>query len=71
MQTCLVRNTEWKETVKTLARIISRGAYILKIFGWDITDIKGNNFKGVSCLDILRMSYKDWLEMPDFLESAK
>lgn len=45
MQTYLVRNTEWKETVKTLARIISRGAYILKIFVWDITDIKGNNLQ--------------------------
>lgn len=31
MQTYSVRNTEWKETMKTLARIISRGAYILKI----------------------------------------
>lgn len=31
MQTYSGRNTEWKETMKTLARIISRGAYILKI----------------------------------------
>lgn len=30
-KTYSVRNTEWKETMKTLARIISRGAYILKI----------------------------------------
>lgn len=34
-----------RKQLKTLARIISRGTYILKIFVRDITDIKGNNFQ--------------------------
>lgn len=43
MQTCLVRNTEWKEIVKTLARIIPKGEYI-KIFCMKLHRYEGKQF---------------------------